>query len=199
MTMRSTCAGAVEMRDASGDFSGSGFALNERRIEEDVQAGVAAIDDIEKVANDSAGGRGNDADTVRETRGAASCGQDRRGRALPGAALSCSKAICSDPAPTGSMNSATSCICPRCSYTDTLPRSRTCRPSAGRKRSSEACVRKRTSRQLGVAILQREVDVARRRGAKVGDFALPPKDRRTRARRGCALRSPGRRPSRCGA
>ena len=57
-------AAAVEVRDAGGDFGGSGFALDERGVEQDVKAGVAAIDDVDKVADNGAGGRGDDADAV---------------------------------------------------------------------------------------------------------------------------------------
>jgi len=48
--------GAVEIRNAGGDFSGSRFTLHERWVEENVQAGVAAIDDVEEVADDGTGG-----------------------------------------------------------------------------------------------------------------------------------------------
>jgi len=61
-------AGAVEVRDAGGDLSGSGFALDNGRVEQDVEAGMAAVDDVEEVANDSAGRRGDDPDAVRECR-----------------------------------------------------------------------------------------------------------------------------------
>ena len=54
---------------ADFDFGGCGVALHGDGVEEDVEAGVAAGDDGEEVANDSASGRGDDACGVRE------CGQ----------------------------------------------------------------------------------------------------------------------------
>ncbi len=61
-------------------------------------------------------------------------------------ALSCSKANCSEPAPLGSMYSAEICNSPRSSYTVTRPRTTTCKPSAGRKRSNRADERNITTR-----------------------------------------------------
>ena len=49
-------ASAIEIGNAGGDFGGSSFSLNKRGIDEDVEAGVATIDDVEEVADDSAGG-----------------------------------------------------------------------------------------------------------------------------------------------
>ena len=65
-TMRSTRPGrqicSVEFGDGGFDFGGGGFALHGDGIEQDVEAGVAAGDDVEEVADDGAGGRGDDAD-----------------------------------------------------------------------------------------------------------------------------------------
>ena len=49
-------ARAVEVCDAGGDFRGSPFALDECRVEQHMEAGVAAIDDVDEVADDGAGG-----------------------------------------------------------------------------------------------------------------------------------------------
>jgi len=61
-------------------------------------------------------------------------------------ALSCSKANCNAPAPFGSMNSAEICSSPRSSYTVTRPRTVTCNPFSGRKRSNFAAERNITTR-----------------------------------------------------
>lgn len=47
--------GAVEICDACGYFGRCGFTLNQRGIQQHVQACMASIDDVEKVAEDSAG------------------------------------------------------------------------------------------------------------------------------------------------
>ena len=96
------------------DFGGGGLALHAGGADQDVEAGVAAADDVEEVADDGAGGRGDDADGARE------CGQRALARGVEEASalrrsLSCSKASWREPAPTGSRVSATSCIWPRCS------------------------------------------------------------------------------------
>ena len=62
-------AGGVEAGDGGFDFSGGGVALHAGGADEDVEAGVAAAGDLEEVANDGAGGRGDDADGARK------CGQ----------------------------------------------------------------------------------------------------------------------------
>ncbi len=58
--------GSVEIGKRGFDFGGRGFALHGDGAEQNVQAGVAAADDVEKVADDGAGGRGDDADRARE-------------------------------------------------------------------------------------------------------------------------------------
>ena len=60
--MRSTNPRSVEFGECGFDFGGSGFALNGDGVEQNVEAGVAAGDDVKEVADDSAGGRGDDAD-----------------------------------------------------------------------------------------------------------------------------------------
>jgi hypothetical protein len=91
-------SGWVEPADAGGDGAGARWALHGGGVDEEVEAGVAAADDGDDVADDGAGGRGDDADAVREG------GQ----RALAGGveeafgerrALSCSKASWRAPAP----------------------------------------------------------------------------------------------------
>jgi len=59
-------AGAVEIRDAGGHFSGRGLSLDEGRVEKDLEAGVTAADNVEEIADDGAGGRGDDADAMRK-------------------------------------------------------------------------------------------------------------------------------------
>ena len=59
-------ARGVEFGNGGFDFGGGGIALDGDGVEEDVEAGVAAGDDGEEVADDGAGGRGDDADGVRE-------------------------------------------------------------------------------------------------------------------------------------
>jgi len=57
---------AIEVLDAGGDFDGGGCTLHGRRVEKDVQGIVAAIADVEEVADDGSGGRGDDADAMGE-------------------------------------------------------------------------------------------------------------------------------------
>src|ERR1700687_6194828 len=61
-------------------------------------------------------------------------------------AFNCSNANCRAPAPLGSMNSAEICSSPRSSYTVMRPRTVTCNPFSGRKRSSLADDRNITTR-----------------------------------------------------
>ena len=65
--MTSTSDGiGVEVADSGGDGGAAGCALHGGRIDEQVEAGVAAADDVDDVADDGAGGRGDDADALRE-------------------------------------------------------------------------------------------------------------------------------------
>jgi len=59
-------AGRVEQGDRRFNFGRSLVALHGDGEEEDVEAGMAAGDDVEEVANDRAGGRGDDGDGAWE-------------------------------------------------------------------------------------------------------------------------------------
>ena len=61
-------AGIIEIGDGGFNFGGGGLALHAGREEQDVEAGVAAADNVKKVADDGAGGRGDDADGARKCR-----------------------------------------------------------------------------------------------------------------------------------
>ncbi len=58
----------VEPGDAVDDRLRAVCALHEGGIDEEIQAGVATADDGNDVADDGSGGRGDDADAVREGR-----------------------------------------------------------------------------------------------------------------------------------
>ena len=137
-------AGAVEISDAGRDFSGSGFSLNKRGVDEDVEAGVAAIHDIKEIADDSAGRRGNDADAVRE------CGERLFAGRIEEAArfkalFELLEGDLQRSGADGLEEFGDQLHLAALLVSEILPRSRTCRPSAGRKRRSDACLRKRTT------------------------------------------------------
>jgi len=57
---------AIEVADAGGDAGRALFALHDGGVDEEVEAGVAAADDVDDVADGGAVGRGDDADALRE-------------------------------------------------------------------------------------------------------------------------------------
>ncbi len=56
----------IEEADAGGDGAGAFGALHEGGVDQQVEAGVAAADDFDDVVENSAGGRGDDADAAGE-------------------------------------------------------------------------------------------------------------------------------------
>src|SRR6185437_3042159 len=58
----------VKIRNGHFNFRGRRFSLYADRVEQHTKAGVAAIDDVQKVANDGAGWRCDDAYATRESR-----------------------------------------------------------------------------------------------------------------------------------
>ena len=64
----------VEPADAGGDRAGAVCPLHGSGVDEEVEAGVTAADDGDDVADDGAGGRGDDADAARERRQGALAG-----------------------------------------------------------------------------------------------------------------------------
>ena len=58
----------VEPADAGNDAARTGRSLHDGGVDEEVEAGVAAADDGDDVADDGPGGGGDDADAVRERR-----------------------------------------------------------------------------------------------------------------------------------
>ena len=57
---------AVEVADAGGDAGRALLALHDGGVDEEVEAGVAAADDVDDVADGGAVGRSDDADALRE-------------------------------------------------------------------------------------------------------------------------------------
>ncbi len=92
----------LNQRMPAATLAGQLRALHDGGVDEEVEAGVAAADDGDDVADDGAGGRGDDADAAREG------GRGRLRAAVEEAfgeeavALSCSKASWRAPAPRGS-------------------------------------------------------------------------------------------------
>src|SRR6185437_10004522 len=58
----------VEVADSGSDRGAAGCALHGCRVDEQVEAGVAAASDVDDIADDRSGGRGNDAHAAREGR-----------------------------------------------------------------------------------------------------------------------------------
>ena len=166
-------AGIIEAGNGGFDFGGGGLALHAGSADEDVESGVAAAGDVEEVADDGPGGRGDDADGARECRQralargvekafgfesflellegelerAGANGLKGFGHELHLAAL----VVDADPAASE----------------DVLAVFRA-------KAQQRGLAAEEDDGKLGVGVLQREVNVAGGRGAQVGDFALDP-------------------------
>ena len=166
-------AGAIEIRDAGGDFSSGGFALHQRRVEQDVQAGVAAADDVDEVANDGAGGRGDDADAVRE------CGERlfaggieeaARFKALPELLEGDLQRAGADGFEEFRNELHLSALL----VDGDFAAEQHMQAVGWFEAEQRGLLAEQDRRQLRLAIFEREVDVAGGRGAQVGDFAFDP-------------------------
>ena len=166
-------AGGVEAGEGGFDFGGGGLALDAGGAKEDIEAGVAAADDVEEVADDGAGGRGDDADGAREggqgalaggveeafgfealfellegeLEGAGADGLQGFGDKLHLAAL----IVDADAA----------------AHEDVLAVFKA-------EAQQHGLAAEEDDGKLGVGVLEREVNVAGGRGAQVGDFAFDP-------------------------
>ena len=163
----------VEKRDARGNFQGGGLALHRGRVKLHVQRHVPAPGHIEEVPNDRARGRSNDPNTVREG------GQ----RLLT---IRCEKPFLLQPGfqlLEGDLQRACAYrlhelghqlhLAPLLVNRDPPAHQdlqSIFRPEAQQHRLTA----KQHHRQLGIAVLQREVNMTRRGGAVVGDLAFHP-------------------------
>ena len=163
------------MSSASGgfDFGGGGFALNGDGVEQHVEAGVAAGDDVEEVADDGAGGRGDDAD------GAGKGGQ----RAL---AVGVEEALGLEAllellegqlqrAGADGLHGLGDQLHLAALLVDAdAAAHQHVQAVFGAEAEQHGLAAEEHDGELGVGVLEREVDVAGGRGAVVGDLALDP-------------------------
>ena len=166
-------AGAVEVGDAGGDFGGSGLTLNECRVERNVQAGVPAIDDVDEVADDGASRRCDDADTAREggqgflVRGIEeTAGVKTLAELLEGDL----QRACTDRLEEFGNELHLAALL----VDGNFAAEQDVKAIRGTKAQQRCLLAEEDGGELGVTVLQREVDVAGGRGAEVGDFTFDP-------------------------
>ncbi len=166
-------AGAVEMRDAGGDFGCGCFSLNDGGIEEDMEAGVAAADDIEEVADDSAGGRGDDADAVRKGRQRLLASRiEEAARFQP--LLELFKGDLQRAGTDGLEEFGNELHLAALFVDGNFAAEQDVEAVGGFETQERGLLAKEHGGQLRFAILECEVDVAGGGGAEVGDFAFDP-------------------------
>jgi len=166
-------AGAIEICNAGGDFGCSGFSLDKRGIDENVKARVATIDDVEKVADDGAGGRGDDADAVRE------CGERLFANGIEEAARfeALFELFEGDLQGAGAdgLEEFGNELHLTALFVDGNFAAKQDVQAVGGTEAQERCLfAEEDDGKLCVAVFEREVDVAGGRGSKVGDFAFDP-------------------------
>jgi hypothetical protein len=166
-------ASAVEIHNARGDFRGGCFALNERWVEEDVQASVAAIDDVDEVANDGAGGRGDDADAVWKRGERLFLGGIEEATCLK-ALLELFEGDLEGTGTDGLKELGNELHLAALLVDGDLSAEQNVEAVGGLEAQEQRLFAEEDDGELGVAILEREVNMARGRGTEVGDFAFDP-------------------------
>ena len=161
------------MGDGGFDFGGSLIALHGDGKDEDVEAGVAAGDDVEEVADDGSGGRGDDAD------GAGKGGQGALARGVEEAfGLEAFFELFE-----GELQGA--CADGLHGFGDQLhlaallvdadaAADQDVEAVLGTEAQEHGLAAEEDDGELGVGVLEGEVDVAGGGGTEVGDFALDP-------------------------
>ena len=172
-TITSTRPERVQFGQRGLNLGGRRVALHGDREEQHVEAGVAAADDVEEVANHRAGGRGDDADGARK------CGQ----RPLAGGV---EEAFGLEPllelfegqlqrAGADRLHGFGHQLHLAALLVDADPAAHQhVQAVLGAKAQQHGLAAEEHDGQLRVGVFEREVDVAGGRGAVVGDLALDP-------------------------
>ena len=166
-------AGIIEAGDGGFDFGGGGLALHAGSADEDVEAGVAAAGDVEEVADDGAGGRGDDADGARE------CGQRALARGVEEAFgleafLELLKGELERAGANGLQGFGDELHLAALVVDADAAASEDVLAVFRAEAEQRGLAAEEDDGKLGVGVLQGEVNVAGGRGAQVGDFALDP-------------------------
>jgi hypothetical protein len=165
--------GDVEKTDGGFDFGGGLIALDGDGDEQNAEAGVAAGDDVEEVANDRSGWRGDDADGAGKCRewALAGCVEEAFGLEALLQLFECElERACSD-----GLHS----FCDELELAALLVDADAAADEdveaiLGAKAEEHGLAAKENDGQLRVGVLEREVEMAGGGGAVVGDFAFDP-------------------------
>ena len=166
----------IEPADGAGDRSGAARALHDGRVDEEVETGVAAADDVHDVADDGPGGRGDDADAVGKggqrtlARGVEEAFGEEAGLELIEGELQSTDAA--------GLHSFGDELELATGFVDgEAAADEDGETVCGTEAEKAGLAAEKDDRDLGVAVFEREIDVAGGCGAAVGDFAFDPEVR----------------------